>query len=115
MYLKKILLAVKVFLMLTTNILAQLSSEECIQNLSIFAESAKVKNYEAAYEPWMKVRNECPSINLAIYSYGERILKFKYQNSSGDEKLSYANDILKLYDQWLEYFPTKKNKLVCII
>ena len=40
-------------------------------NLSIFAESAKVKNYEAAYEPWMKVREECPSINLAIYSYGK--------------------------------------------
>ena len=58
MYLKKFLLTVKLLLILTTNVLAQLSSEECIQNLSIFAESAKVKNYEAAYEPWMKVRNE---------------------------------------------------------
>ena len=113
MKLKNFLLIFKIFLIFTiNNIQAQLSNEECIQNLSIFAESAKVKNYEAAYEPWIKVRNECPSINLAIYSYGERILKFKYQNSLGEEKSSYANDILKLYDQWLEYFPTKKNKKV---
>ena len=51
------------------------SSEECLQNLSIFAEFAKVKNYDEAYEPWRKVREECPSLNVAIYSYGERILK----------------------------------------
>ena len=113
MKLKNFLLIFKILLIFTiNNIQAQLSNEECIQNLSIFAESAKVKNYEAAYEPWIKVRDECPSINLAIYSYGERILKFKYQNSLGEEKSSYANDILKLYDQWLEYFPTKKNKKV---
>ena len=107
-----ILLTLTFLFTITNTILAQLSNEECIQNLSIFAESAKVKNYEAAYEPWMKVREECPSINLAIYSYGERILKFKYQNSTDEEKSSYANDIIKLYDQWLEYFPTKKNKKV---
>ena len=86
-----LLLTLTFLFTITNTILAQLSNEECIQNLSIFAESAKVKNYEAAYEPWMKVREECPSINLAIYSYGERILKFKYQNSTGEEKSSYAN------------------------
>jgi len=62
-----ILLTLTFLFTITNTILAQLSNEECIQNLSIFAESAKVKNYEAAYEPWMKVREECPSINLAIY------------------------------------------------
>ena len=44
------------------------NSEECLQNLSIFAEYAKVKNYTEAYEPWMRVRKECPSLNVAIYS-----------------------------------------------
>ena len=55
-------------------ILAQ-KSEECLQNLSIFAEYAKVKNYDEAYEPWLNVRKECPSLNVAVFSYGERILK----------------------------------------
>ena len=34
------------------------NSEECLQNLSIFAEYAKVKNYDEAYAPWMSVRKE---------------------------------------------------------
>ena len=33
------------------------SKEECLTNLSIFAEYAKVKNYKAAYEPWLKVKS----------------------------------------------------------
>ena len=50
MKLKNFLLIFKTFLIFTiNNIQAQLSNEECIQNLSIFAESAKVKNYEAEY------------------------------------------------------------------
>jgi hypothetical protein len=47
----------------------------CMQDLSIFAEFAKVKNFKSAYEPWMNVRRDCPTINVAVYSYGERILK----------------------------------------
>ena len=35
---------------------AQNASENCREKLSIFAESAKIKNYKAAYEPWMSVR-----------------------------------------------------------
>ena len=36
-------------------------NQQCLQNLSIFAENAKVKNYTAAYEPWIAVKAECPS------------------------------------------------------
>ncbi|MEO2099195.1 MAG: hypothetical protein ABGW63_00065, partial [Flavobacteriaceae bacterium] len=32
----------------------------CMQDLSIFAEYVKVKNYAAAVEPWTKVRQNCP-------------------------------------------------------
>jgi hypothetical protein len=56
------------------------NNEECLQNLSIFAEYAKVKNYDEAYGPWMKVRENCPSLNVAVYSYGERITKKRKPN-----------------------------------
>ena len=88
------------------------TSEECLQNLSIFAESAKVKNYNEAFEPWSKVRNECPSLNVAIYSYGERILKDKIKNGTDDEIDISKKDLILLYDQWLEYFPKKRGKKV---
>jgi tetratricopeptide (TPR) repeat protein len=93
-------------------ILAQ-DTNVCMQDLSIFAEFAKVKNYKSAFEPWMKVRGECPSINVAIYSYGERILKDRIKNGSPEEQEASKKDILKLYDQWVENFPKKKrNKSV---
>ncbi|MBT6447770.1 MAG: hypothetical protein HOK38_03380, partial [Flavobacteriaceae bacterium] len=85
------------------------SKEECFSNLSIFAEYAKVKNYDAAYEPWLKVRGECPDINSAIYVYGERILKFYIKNSQGNDKDQYEEDLLELYDEWLKYFSKSKS------
>ena len=40
------------------------ANDECLQNLSIFAEYAKVKNYTAAYEPWSKVRKDLSLIHI---------------------------------------------------
>lgn len=97
------------FIICTSNVGAQ-SNENCNQNLSIFAESAKVKNYEAAYEPWMAVRNECPSLNVAIYTYGERILKSRLKKAEGAAKQAEAQNLMNLYDQWIQNFPTKKGK-----
>ena len=58
----------------------------CMQDLSIFAEYTKVKNYKSAFEPWMKVRTNCPTINAAVYSYGERILKDYIKNGTPEEQ-----------------------------
>lgn len=87
-------------------------NQECMTNLSIFAEHAKVKNYDAAYEPWMKVRKDCPKLNVATFSYGEKILKHKIKNASAGEKTQYVNSLLSLYDEWLANFPSKKGKSV---
>lgn len=84
------------------------NNQECLQNLSIFAESAKVKNYTAAYEPWKAVKAECPSLNVAIYSYGERILKDRLKNATAEDKVAAQQELLSLYDGWIKYFPTKK-------
>ncbi len=96
-------------LILGGNLNAQ-NSQECAQNLSIFAENAKVKNYEAAYDPWSSVRKECPDLNIAIYAYGERILKDRLKKSQESEKTERERDLLNLYDDWVKYFPTKKGR-----
>ena len=62
-------------ILFTTPLFSQLSSDECLEQLSIFAESAKIKNYQAAYEPWKTVLDNCPTLSLATYQYGEIILK----------------------------------------
>ena len=47
---------------------AQAPNQECLTNLSIFVESAKVKNYDAAYEPWKMVYETSGSGSLSILS-----------------------------------------------
>ena len=95
---------------LTLNYVNGQSNEECLNNLSIFAESAKIKNYDVAYDTWLLVLNNCPKLNLAIYTYGERILKHKIKNSQGDEKESFKKDLIALYDKWIINFPTRKGQ-----
>jgi tetratricopeptide (TPR) repeat protein len=98
------------FLVLFTSpLFSQLSSDECLEQLSIFAESAKIKNYQAAYEPWKTVLDNCPKLSLATYQYGEIILKdFIKKSESEEDKSKYLNDLLSLYDQWAENFPERK-------
>ena len=84
--------------------------EECMTKLSIFHEYTKAKNFDAAYEPWMAVRNKCPKFNNAIYVDGEKILEHKIDNSTGAEKVAFVNDLLKLWEQRAEYFASKTPK-----
>ena len=112
---KKILLLL--FIISSLNVFSQ-SSEDCLSNLSIFAEYYKVKNYDSAYEPWMQVRNNCPKMNVAIYTYGKRMLEsfIKENKSKGvdgeADVIKYQNDLLKLYDEWLENFPQYKGRTI---
>ncbi len=94
---------------------AQAQNPECMTNLSIYAEHAKVKNYDAAYAPWKMVYDACPSINKANFSLGEKILAYKVKNSSGTEKDGYISDLLALYDNSLKVFPDKFPKAVVAI
>ena len=96
-------------ILFTAPLFSQLSSDECLEQLSIFAESAKIKNYQAAYEPWKKVLDNCPKLSLATYQYGEIILKdFIKKSESEEDKSKYLDDLLDLYDQWAQNFPERK-------
>ena len=69
-------------------------NEDDINSLSIFNEYSKAKNYEAAYGPWMELRNRNPKFHLGIYSEGEKILKYKIKNSVGEEKIPFIRDLI---------------------
>jgi len=94
----------------SSTVFGQAQNPECMTNLSIYAEHAKVKNYDAAYAPWKMVYENCPAINKANFSLGERILSYKIDNSSGAEKDKYVQELMTLYDNSLKYFPTKYSK-----
>ena len=89
---------------------ATAQNEEDINTLSIFSEYAKAKNYDAAYTPWMELRQRNPKFNRAIYTYGERILNHKIKNSSGAEKVDFINDLVRLWGERGMHFASKTPK-----
>ena len=97
-------------LVLATNFSFAQQDEECMLNLTLMNDYVKSKKYNEAYEPFMKVRNKCPKFNYAIYAYGEKILKDKIDNSTGAEKQAFIKDLLLLWDQGMEYYPSKYTK-----
>lgn len=84
--------------------------EECMTKLSIFHEYVKAKNYDAAYEPWMAVRNKCPKFNSAIYVDGEKILEDKIKKAADADKKALIDDLLLLWEQRAEHFSSKTPK-----
>lgn len=94
---------------------AQAQNPECMTNLSIYAEHAKVKNYEAAYTPWKMVYDNCPDLNKANFSLGEKILQDKIKKSSGAEKDGFIKDLMALYDNSAKYFPKRYTPSVVAI
>ena len=88
---------------------AQYDDLECATVLSIFSEHAKVKNYDAAYEPWKKLKSDCPDFHYVIYYYGEKMLEHRIEKNVGDNQAN-INDLMALYDSWVQYFPTRKGQ-----
>ena len=89
---------------------AQDDSEKDREQLSIFTEYAKAKNYDAAFIPWMELRERNPKYNRAIYKYGEDILEDKIKKNTGTEKVASINDLIKLWEQRGMYFSSKTPK-----
>ena len=57
--------------------------DQCKTNLSLFHEAVKMKNYEAAYEPWLWCVENCPTASKIIYSDGIKMAEAKYDKAAG--------------------------------
>ena len=80
-------------------------SEVCLNNISLFAESAKYKNYADALAPWQAAYTECPQASRAIYTYGSRILAWQIDNEKDAAvKDQLVTKLMKLYDDQIKYF-----------
>ncbi|MEG1762202.1 MAG: hypothetical protein RR256_01165, partial [Bacteroidales bacterium] len=74
-------------------------SLSCIQNLSIYQEFFKQRNYADAYPAWKEVVKVCPKTSLNTYIRGNAILKTmiaKEQNPT--KKEAYIAELLALWD-----------------
>lgn len=85
--------------------------ELCKEKLSEFFEYAKTKDYEYAYQPWLWSFENCPKASKNIYKYGLKIIEDRYQKATGDQKITEAQLIDKIYEQRIQYFPDNPGKV----
>ena len=86
-------------------------SIDCLNNISLYNEYLKTKNYDDAYTYWKKVFADAPVAQHSIYTNGAVILK---RLAAGTKDMAlrkgYADTLMLVYDQQLQYLD-KLNQL----
>jgi len=82
--------------------------EKCKNNLSLFHESVKGKNYTDAYEYWLWCFDNCPKGSKLIYSDGLKIAKDKYEKGEKEAAGKLIDDI---YAKRIINFPSNLGKV----
>ena len=80
-----------------------LDEESCKENLSMFREYYKQKNYAEALPAWRWAFLNCPASSGNIYKNGPKIIKERI-NIDKENKLAYIDTLLMIFDQRIEYF-----------
>ncbi len=84
-------------------------SLRCLENLSLYYEYYKQKNYAEAFPRWEIAFNECPLSNRNLYSHGEVIVEKLYKKEKdAAKKAEYYKLLMKVYDQRAQYFGNDK-------
>ena len=78
-------------------------SVACIENLSLFREYYKQKNYVDALKPWRWTFNNCPKSSGNIYKNGPKIYKERIKVDK-ENKAAYIDTIMMIFDQRIQYF-----------
>lgn len=94
--------------LLSTGVL-QAQSGDCATKAALAYDDAKAQRYDAAYQPLMEVKENCPTYSLATFQYLDRVLKHKISNAEGAEKNKFIEENIQLMNDRLEHFPNKTN------
>ena len=107
---KKIIILVAVILY-SFNVDAQskygLNEQGCKENLSMFREYYKQKNYIDAYSPWMWTFKNCPKSSQNIYKNGPKIVKAKMKSEPKENinsRNAYIDTLMMVFDQRIKHF-----------
>ena len=63
-----------------------LDDEECLMLLSLSHESVKAEQYDDAYENWSKLYQSRPDFNKTIFTDGNKILEYKWNQAQTPEE-----------------------------
>ncbi len=76
----------------------------CLQNISLYTEHMKTKNYAEAYEPWKEVFYKHPTARHSMYDDGPTILRELIKaEADATKKAALVQELLGTYDQHIKY------------
>lgn len=79
-------------------------SIKCLQNISMYSEHVKAKNYAEAYGPWKAVFYKHPAARIDMYSIGADILRALIkEETDATKKDSLVQELLNIYDRHIEH------------
>jgi hypothetical protein len=78
---------------------------DCSSNITAYQELLNVKKFNESFAIWTDVRKNCPKESEAVYTDGIKILQYKIDNATAEEKEKSVRDLMKLYDQYNKNFP----------
>ena len=78
----------------------------CKENLSMFREYYKQKNYLDALKPWRWAYNNCPASSGNIYKNGPKIIKAVMKNNQ-ENKDYYIDTLMMIFDDRIKHFGNK--------
>ena len=82
---------------------AQASQQECTIKYNLFKGDYQSKKYDAAYPNWIYLMDNCASLSVNIYKYGENLAEIRFKNATNkDEALALVK---RVYKQRLENYP----------
>lgn len=81
-------------------------SIRCLENLSLYVNYYKIKDYNSAYNSWKVVFDECPLAGgRTLYSQGAFLITYKMTNETDPaKKQAWFDDLMQCYEQRVKYF-----------
>ena len=76
--------------------------QACKENISVFREYCKQKNYEDALNPWRWAYENCPASYATIYKNGPKIIKAQIKKYP-ENKNEYVDTLMMIFDQRIKY------------
>ncbi len=92
----------------TSQQLVQAKDRDFMNNLSMYTEFYKQKDYESAAEPWGKVYYKYPKSTLNLYIHGCKMCEQFIENTSDwEQKNAHIDTLMSIYDRRIKYFNQK--------
>lgn len=102
-----IYLATFLILLGSNQFFGQASQQDCLIKYNLFKGDYQSKKYDEAYTNWIYLMDNCPTLSVSIYQYGENLTEKLYAKAKDGEKEKAAALVKRVYTQRLEHYPDK--------